>query len=131
MLVVVLGLGTVGCAPGAAAPMTTPTSSAATKPPTTTSGTTAIMITPTEQPVASGPSDRITGLWVLGTVTRGGSGPCYGLTTDDGRQLALSGKTLGPLTNGDRIRVLVQASERPIDCGPGEQFSATEVKRAG
>ena len=81
-------------------------------------------------PFVSGPSDQITGLWVVGTVTRGGPGPCYGLQTDDGRELALNGAAVGPLSEGERVRVLVRTTERPADCGPGEPMIVMDLKPA-
>ena len=89
---------------------------------------------PTKPPTSDSipPSDLLEGLWVLGTVTRGGSGPCYGLRTDDGTELALSGSTAGTLEPGDRIRALVRlpAERHVIDCGPGEPRILMQVKRA-
>ena len=67
-----------------------------------------------------GPSDQIkkTNL-VVGTVTRGGSGPCYGLQTDDGTQYALYSAAGPTLTRGERVKVRTRPSRLRIDCGPG------------
>ena len=74
----------------------------------------------------SEPTDDIkpTGI-VVGTVNRGGDGPCYGLVTDDGVQYALyeaKGRTLTP---GIRIKVDATPSRLRIDCGTG---TLVEVK---
>jgi hypothetical protein len=82
-------------------------------------------------PSTSPPSDLITGFWLLGSITRGGPGPCYGFRTDGGREYALSGATIGPLAIGDRIRARIKTTEQPVDCGPGEVGILLEIKRAG
>ncbi len=79
----------------------------------------------------TGPSDELTGLWVIGTVTRGGTGPCYGLATDDGRELALYANGAGSLIEGDRIRARVIVPVQPADCGSGEAMNLLEIKRIG
>ena len=68
-----------------------------------------------------GPTDSIkkTNL-VVGTVTRGGSGPCYGLTTDDGTAYALHADGGRQLVKGTRVRVQTKPSKLRIDCGPGK-----------
>ena len=67
----------------------------------------------------SAPSDQILGTWLLGTVTRDGSGPCYLFTTDDNDTVALYSKAAGSLTAGTRLRVLVRApgDREFFDCG--------------
>jgi hypothetical protein len=56
---------------------------------------------------------------IVGTVNRGGSGPCYGLVTDDGVQYALYEAKGRALTAGIRITVDAIASRLRIDCGAG------------
>ena len=56
---------------------------------------------------------------VVGTVTRGGSGPCYGLVTDDGTEYALYNADGLALTHGTRVRVHVGPPSRQVDCGTG------------
>ncbi len=79
---------------------------------------------PTAPP--SEPTDDIkpTGI-LVGTVNRGGKGPCYGLVTDDGVQYALyedKGRSLKP---GVRIEVDATPSRLRIHCGAG---TLVEVK---
>jgi hypothetical protein len=139
--VLVVLLAAASCASGAAGP--TMTSTAAAPPSTadlhpsssapTSRSATQFVDPPHTQPESaiSPPSDLITGFWVLGTLTRSGPGTCYGLTVDDGRQLAVSGATIGGLSAGDRVKARVMATEQPIDCGPGEAVILLEVKRVG
>jgi hypothetical protein len=62
---------------------------------------------------------------IVGTVNRGGSGPCYGLVTDDGVQYALYEAKGRALTIGIRIKADVSASMLDIACGAG---TLVEVK---
>ena len=62
---------------------------------------------------------------VVGTVNRGGSGPCYGLITDDGVQYALYEAKGRALPTGIRITVDAAPSRLRIDCGAG---TLVEVK---
>ncbi|GAA3937138.1 hypothetical protein Aau02nite_79130 [Amorphoplanes auranticolor] len=62
---------------------------------------------------------------VVGTVNRGGDGPCYGLVTDDGVQYALYEAKGRTLTRGIRIEVDATPSRLRIDCGTG---TLVEVK---
>ncbi|WP_433299898.1 hypothetical protein ACQP2F_01525 [Actinoplanes sp. CA-030573] len=57
--------------------------------------------------------------YIVGTVTAGGTGPCYGLETDDGKQYALHSTAGIELTKGTRIKIKTQAARVRIDCGPG------------
>ncbi|MDG4774430.1 hypothetical protein [Solwaraspora sp. WMMD792] len=68
------------------------------------------------------PSDLITGDWLVGTVTRGGTGPCYGLVTDDGTEHALYGDDGTTLTQHTRIRAKVAPLRIRIYCGPGQHW---------
>ncbi|MFY1697327.1 MULTISPECIES: hypothetical protein [unclassified Solwaraspora] len=70
----------------------------------------------------STPSDLITGDWLVGTVTTGGTGPCYGLVTDDGVEHALYGDAGAPLVRHTRIRVKVEPLDVRISCGPGQSW---------
>ena len=56
---------------------------------------------------------------VVGTINRGGEGPCYGLVTDDGIQYALHEAKGRTLTRGMRVRVAATASRLDIACGTG------------
>ena len=62
---------------------------------------------------------------VVGTVNRGGKGPCYGLVTDDGVQYALYEAKGRALTAGTRVTVDASPSRLRIDCGAG---TLVEVK---
>ncbi|MDG4763373.1 hypothetical protein O7632_04510 [Solwaraspora sp. WMMD406] len=74
------------------------------------------------------PSDLITGDWLVGTVTRGGSGPCYGLITDDGVEHALYGTDSAELVEHTRIRVRVAPLELRISCGPGQHWRIVQAE---
>ena len=56
---------------------------------------------------------------IVGTVNRGGAGPCYGLVTDDGVQYALYEAKGRALRAGVRITVDATPSRLRIDCGAG------------
>ncbi|MEU8232391.1 hypothetical protein AB0C12_22640 [Actinoplanes sp. NPDC048967] len=73
---------------------------------------------PTTPP--SEPTDAIKATeLIVGTVNRGGSGPCYGLVTDDGVQYALYEAKGRALTIGIRIKADVSPSMLDIACGAG------------
>jgi hypothetical protein len=76
------------------------------------------------------PTDEITGVWPTGTVTRGGSGPCYGFRDEGGRQYALYSNRKFELREGKRGRVRVATLALRIYCGPGEHMRAYEVEPA-
>jgi hypothetical protein len=63
---------------------------------------------------------------VVGTVTRGGRGPCYGLQTDDGTEYALYSNRGHQWTAGTRVRVRVKPSAQLISCGTGRFVEITE-----
>jgi hypothetical protein len=65
---------------------------------------------------------------IVGTVNRGGSGPCYGLVTDDGVQYALYEAKGRALTTGTRISVDAVPSRLRIDCGPGTLVEVMALK---
>jgi hypothetical protein len=80
--------------------------------------------------VTSAPSHRPTdqvkkSSWLVGTVTAGGSGPCYSLSTDDGTAYALHSPDRVFLTRGSRVRVLVRPAVARIWCGPGKMVEMT------
>lgn len=80
------------------------------------------------QPAAppSEPTDDIKPTEVIvGTVIRGGTGPCYGLVTDDGVQYALYEAKGRALKTGIRVTVDASPSRLRIDCGTG---TLVEVK---
>jgi hypothetical protein len=87
-------------------------------------------LTPTAPP--NGPTDqnKPTG-WIVGTVTAGGTGPCYGLETDEGVPYALHSTAGIRLDKGARVRVKATPSRLLIYCGPGKllDMSAAEPLR--
>jgi hypothetical protein len=77
------------------------------------------------------PTDNLPTDLVVGTVTAGGSGPCYGMTTDDGVQYALYGRDGVTLTEGDTIRVWIEPLMLQIFCGPGQHVAITKIEIVG
>ncbi|WP_229071825.1 hypothetical protein [Actinoplanes sp. DH11] len=102
-------------APGVSAPPSTGVSAG----PSTGTGA-----DPSEIPREPGDGPPATG-WVSGMVTRGGTGPCYGLTADDGTKYALYGTDGVELTKGERVRVQVETTQLRIYCGPGDLMAMT------
>jgi hypothetical protein len=67
------------------------------------------------------PTDRIKDTaWVVGTVTAGGSGPCYSLVTDDGTRYALHSTDGTSLVKGVRMRIRTERAKVRADCGAGK-----------
>jgi hypothetical protein len=87
------------------------------------------VITPTGPP--STPSDPQPTGWIAGRVTQGGSGPCYGLETDDGIQYALYNADGVTLETGAVVRVRVEPLLLRINCGPGQHVHMLEVEIVG
>ncbi|MEU7904198.1 hypothetical protein [Actinoplanes sp. NPDC049118] len=66
------------------------------------------------------PTDIVrTAGWTEGTVTRGGSGPCYGMVTFDGVTYAMYSDTGVKLAVGDHIRARLTPAKLRIYCGEG------------
>ncbi|MGK5737348.1 hypothetical protein [Micromonospora sp. URMC 103] len=116
---------------------TLPATAPATPPPTGTSGpppstatrtparplpTTAL---PTMRPPLAKPSPPtdLQPRHVSGFVTRGGSGPCYGLVAEDGTEYALHGPDVGELRTGAFVTLRVTTLQARIDCGSGTPMS--------
>ncbi|SIN30323.1 hypothetical protein SAMN04489832_5105 [Micromonospora cremea] len=79
--------------------------------------------TPPKPPRPTEPTDkRATGL-IAGHITRGGSGPCYGLVSEDGVEYALHGPGAGDLTEGSFVTLRISARPSGVDCGPGVRAS--------
>ncbi|MEU4622449.1 hypothetical protein AB0G04_21085 [Actinoplanes sp. NPDC023801] len=145
-LAVAAGAVIAGCANGAEAPPASspaPSASVAPEPsatsPSPESGSTPSSpatrpdkplptITLTDKPPKE-PTDKLpaTG-WVAGMVTRGGTGPCYGLIADDGNRYALYSTAGIDLKEGDRVKVQLEASPLRIYCGPGDLMSMTDAE---
>ena len=82
---------------------------------------------PTAPP--KGPTDQIKdSSWLVGTVTTGGKGPCYALTTDEGVDYALYNADGKALTRGTRIRIKTKEAMVRIYCGPGKLLEMTVVE---
>ncbi len=119
--VVLVVAGAAGCASPTAAPTAQPPS--ATPPPSSAA--------PSSEPVRppQGPNDKPADpAWVVGTVTTGGTGPCYSLTTDDGTQYALYSAQGTSLVQGTRMRVRTERAEVRIGCGPGKLVEMTAAE---
>jgi hypothetical protein len=82
---------------------------------------------PTPQKPPKRPTDEITGAWFTGTVTAGGTGPCYQFTDEAGREYALYSARKLELRDGERVRVRLAPLEVRIYCGPGEHMRLLEV----
>ncbi|MET8549081.1 hypothetical protein [Micromonospora zamorensis] len=79
--------------------------------------------TPPKPPKPTPPTDlRDSGL-IAGHITRGGSGPCYGLVAEDGRAYALHGPGAGNLAEGSFVTLRIASRSSDIDCGPGIRVS--------
>ncbi|MFF5296839.1 hypothetical protein [Paractinoplanes globisporus] len=66
--------------------------------------------------------------WIVGTVTAGGTGPCYGLETDDGVLYALHSTAGLRLDRGSRIKIKGTPARVRIDCGPGQLLEMTAAE---
>ncbi|WMF04602.1 hypothetical protein [Micromonospora robiginosa] len=56
---------------------------------------------------------------VAGWITRGGTGPCYGLVDENGREYALHGPDAGELREGAFVSLRLAPGDSAVDCGPG------------
>ena len=75
------------------------------------------------------PSDQIKSPdYVVGTVTAGGSGPCYSLSTDDGTLFALHASSGTTLVKGSRMKVTIRPTLAKIWCGPGKLVEMTAAE---
>jgi hypothetical protein len=84
--------------------------------------------TPSSRPPRT-PSDQIKNPgYVVGTVTAGGSGPCYSLSTDDGTRYALHASSGTTLVKGARLRVTIKPAVAKIWCGPGRLVEMTAAE---
>ena len=82
---------------------------------------------PPKQPTDTLPENG----WVTGMVTKGGTGPCYGLSTDEGTVYALYSTDGIKLEDGARVKVKLEPSLLKIYCGPGELMTMLEAKPIG
>ena len=65
---------------------------------------------------------------VVGRVVRGGSGPCYGVETDDGTLYAVYSTTAGELPTGTTVRIKTKPLLLKIYCGEGKHVAAVSVE---
>jgi hypothetical protein len=88
-------------------------------------------VAPSSEPVRppQGANDKPADpVWVVGTVTTGGTGPCYSLTTDDGTQYALYSPQGTSLVQGTKMRVRTERANVRIGCGPGKLVEMTAAE---
>ncbi|MGQ5264112.1 hypothetical protein ACTWLT_25545 [Micromonospora sp. ZYX-F-536] len=71
----------------------------------------------------SPPTDLRQSNLVSGTVTRGGTGPCYGMVAEDGTEYALHGPDAGELRAGSFVTLRLAPLQARIACGPGKPMS--------
>ncbi|MDP9815403.1 hypothetical protein [Spirilliplanes yamanashiensis] len=69
--------------------------------------------------------------WVVGTVTRGGDGPCYGFLTEAGETLALHSPDGLTLRQGATVRIQVMSPSHRIACGEGTPMALRAVEPVG
>ncbi|WP_204001869.1 DUF5818 domain-containing protein [Micromonospora lutea] len=81
--------------------------------------------TPTAPP--SHPTELRKANVLAGRLSRGGSGPCYTLVTDDGREYALHGTGKGTFATGTWVRVTTAPATAEVDCGPGVPVSILKM----
>lgn len=77
------------------------------------------------------PSDPRPTDWIAGRITRGGSGPCYGLETDEGIQYAMYGTDGITLETGAVVRARVEPLQLFINCGDGQHVRMLKVEIVG
>ena len=117
---VLVVLAVAGCAAPAPSAPTSPASPAA---------------SPAGEP-ASAPPIGFTDLekrpgWVVGTVTRGGDGPCYGFLTEGGETLALHSPDGLTLRQGATVRIQVMSPSHRTACGEGTPTALRAVEPVG
>ncbi len=88
---------------------------------------------PTSSPPMSTtpPSDPQPQGVVAGRVVRGGSGPCYGVETDDGRLYAVHSPSAGELAAGTTVLVKIGPTAPDVDCGDGEPVTGLHIDVVG
>jgi hypothetical protein len=65
---------------------------------------------------------------LVGRITRGGTGPCYGMETDEGVVYALFGGNGVALAEGDTVMVWFEQLRVLVDCGPGRPVSIVKLE---
>ncbi|MEW2383797.1 hypothetical protein AB0873_17160 [Micromonospora sp. NPDC047707] len=97
--------------------------------PALSSTTLPTMAPPTAPPKR--PTDPYRANVLAGRITRGGDGPCYGLTTDDGREYALQGASVGTFATGTWVRVTIGPATPGVDCGAGIPATIVKISPVG
>lgn len=95
---------------------------------------TAAASAPTAATAGSAPADAGTDAaigWVEGKVTRGGTGPCYGLLDLNGVEYAMYSAEGRKLAAGDRIRAQLKPATLRIHCGAGKPVQADAIQPLG
>ncbi|MFI5494329.1 hypothetical protein [Actinoplanes sp. NPDC051859] len=67
--------------------------------------------------------------WTEGYITRGGTGPCYGLADLDGKPYAIYSDAGTPLMKGAHIRAKLVPATLRINCGEGTQVQMEAVEQ--
>ncbi|MEU4559226.1 hypothetical protein AB0F72_12635 [Actinoplanes sp. NPDC023936] len=123
-IAVTAGAFVAGCASGPAAPSPNTPSPAAASPaassPVPSADLSEIPREPSDKPPATG--------WVSGIITRGGTGPCYGFTADDGTRYALYSTAGLALNQSERVKVQLETTMVRIYCGPGNLMAMTAAE---
>jgi hypothetical protein len=77
------------------------------------------------------PTDQVPTDQIVGRVTRGGSGPCYGVVDDDGVEYAVFSTAGLTLDEGATVRIRYGPLKRAIDCGAGRRIHASKIDILG
>ena len=81
---------------------------------------------PPKSPTDSRPRDLL-----VGRVVSGGSGPCYGVETDEGKVYAVYSTTAGELPIGTTVRVTTGPPPSDVDCGDGTPVTGKRIDIVG
>jgi hypothetical protein len=76
------------------------------------------------------PTDPMPDL-LAGRITRGGTGPCYAMETDEGVTYALFWGKGVTLNVGDTVVVQYEQMRVLVDCGPGTPVSVVKLEIVG
>jgi hypothetical protein len=73
------------------------------------------------------PTDLVPTNMIAGRVIRGGSGPCYGVVTEDETEFAVYSTAGLSLRKGAHVRIRFESLKLRIDCGAGRPIRALEI----
>jgi len=76
-------------------------------------------------------STTIRSNWVIATVTKGGAGPCFTLTSSDGVAFAAYSTVGVRLDTGAQVRARLIPGKTPVSCGSGRPVTLDHVQLAG